>query len=248
MNRILRNVTGGGNQLFKHLLAFTLAEVLITLGIIGVVAALTIPTLVSKIGKRQLESQIKTSYSTIAQTMRAVESDGVGFDMAIATDVGQDPTNNWFKSYILPYLKVEKVCYNTAGCWHKKGTIKDLQGNAPRWDYDAGLGNFIVTFITAKGAYFNIDGMNAYWMKNLFGINTDDIGLVFYFDANGDRKPNKIGKDIYVMAFTDKGLVPAGADKTRAEVEHNCLKGNGYWCLAYLRNNGWQISDAVWKR
>lgn len=75
-------------KITKHLKAFTLAEVLITLGIIGVVAAMTIPTLISKIGKRQLETQIKASYSTIAQTMRAVQADDVDFDMTIATDEG----------------------------------------------------------------------------------------------------------------------------------------------------------------
>ena len=227
---------------------FTLAEVLITLGIIGVVAAMTIPTIMQKITKRKLETQIKAAYSTIAQTMRSVEADDSGFDMKIATDEGQDSTNNWFKSYILPYLKTENVCYSKPGCWHKKGTVKDLQGNPSPWDYEAGLGNYIVTFITAKGTYFNIDGMNVYRMNTLFGIKTDSIGLVFYFDANGDRKPNAIGKDIYVMAYTDKGLVPAGADKTPEEVEQNCFNGNGYWCLAYLKNNGWEISDKVWKR
>lgn len=227
---------------------FTLAEVLITLGIIGVVAAMTIPTIMQKITKRKLETQIKAAYSTIAQTMRSVEADDSGFDMKIATDKGQDSTNNWFKSYILPYLKTENVCYNKPGCWHKKGTVKDLQGNPSPWDYEAGLGSYIVTFITAKGTYFNIDGMSVYRMNTLFGIKTDSIGLVFYFDANGDRKPNVIGKDVYVMAYTDKGLVPAGADKTPEEVEQNCFNGNGYWCLAYLKNNGWEISDKVWKR
>ena len=44
--------------------------------------------------------------------MRSVEADDSGFDMKIATDEGQDSTNNWFKSYILPYLKTENVCYN----------------------------------------------------------------------------------------------------------------------------------------
>ena len=61
-----------GIMVFKR--GFTLAEVLITLGIIGVVAAITIPSLISKIGKRQLESQIKASYATIAQTMRSADA------------------------------------------------------------------------------------------------------------------------------------------------------------------------------
>lgn len=228
--------------------AFTLAEVLITLGIIGVVAAMTIPTLISKVGKRQLESQIKATYATISQTMRAAQADDVGFDMQI-NDGDSASMKEWFETYISPYLKTEKVCYNSSGCWHKKGITKDLNGNLSAWDNDNGIGDTIVTFVIAKGAYFNIDAYKTTSMNNIFGINTNGSdGLVFFFDANGDKKPNRIGKDIYILAFTDKGLVPAGSDKTAQEVENNCLKGNGYWCLSYLIRNGWQISDKVWKR
>ena len=232
-------------MVFKR--GFTLAEVLITLGIIGVVAAITIPSLISKIGKRQLESQIKASYATIAQTMRSAEADGVDFDMQIVNN-NDASTKEWFQTYMAPYLKTEKVCYNSSGCWHKKSEVRDLSGNLPRWVGDAGIGYNIITFVIAKGSYFDIDGVEASEAKSMFGINTDNQALVFYFDANGDRKPNRIGKDVYIMAFTDKGLVPAGSDKTRSEVEQNCIKGNGYWCLSYIMQNGWQISDEVWKR
>lgn len=232
-------------MVFKR--GFTLAEVLITIGIIGVVAAMTIPTLISKIGKRQLESQIKASYATIAQTMRSAEADGVDFDLQIVNN-NDASTKEWFQTYMAPYLKTEKVCYNSSGCWHKKSEVRDLSGNLPRWVGDAGIGYNIITFVIAKGSYFDIDGVEASEAKSMFGINTDNQALVFYFDANGDRKPNRIGKDIYIMGFTDKGLVPAGSDKTRSEVEQNCLNGNGYWCLSYIMQNGWQISDEVWKR
>lgn len=47
--------------------AFTLAEVLITLGIIGVVAALTLPSLIQKYQEQVLENQLKKMYSTISQ-------------------------------------------------------------------------------------------------------------------------------------------------------------------------------------
>ena len=232
-------------MVFKR--GFTLAEVLITLGIIGVIAAMTIPTLISKIGKRQLESQIKASYATIAQTMRSAGADGVDFDLQIVNN-NDASTKEWFQTYMAPYLKTEKVCYNSSGCWHKKSEVRDLSGNLPRWVGDAGIGYNIITFVIAKGSSFDIDGVEASEAKSMFGINTDNQALVFYFDANGDRKPNRIGKDIYIMGFTDKGLVPAGSDKTRSEVEQNCLKGNGYWCLSYIMQNGWQISDEVWKR
>ena len=57
--------------------AFTLAEVLITLGIIGVVAALTIPSLIQKYEEKQTVSQVKKAYSEISQAyMSAVQGEG----------------------------------------------------------------------------------------------------------------------------------------------------------------------------
>lgn len=81
-----------------------------------------------------------------------------------------------------------------------------------------------------------------------FGIDSTSDGLTFYFDANGDKKPNQFGKDIYIMVWTDKGLVPAGYNRTKAEVDANCLRGDGYFCLQKVISEGWQISDEVWKR
>lgn len=64
----------------KQKSAFTLPEVLITLGIIGVIAVLTIPILISNYRKRQLETQIKATYSTIQQTIRFADYEGVSYD------------------------------------------------------------------------------------------------------------------------------------------------------------------------
>lgn len=56
---------------------FTLAEVLITLGIIGIVAALTIPTLISKYQERVTITRLKESYSMLAQAYQfAVNKNG----------------------------------------------------------------------------------------------------------------------------------------------------------------------------
>lgn len=51
-------------------LAFTLAEVLITLGIIGVVAAMTIPTLVTNADKKATATKLKVFYSKINQAVK----------------------------------------------------------------------------------------------------------------------------------------------------------------------------------
>ena len=58
--------SAGGGENLKLLKGFTLAEVLITLGIIGIVAALTLPVLNTKIRNKQLESSFKAAYSLVS--------------------------------------------------------------------------------------------------------------------------------------------------------------------------------------
>lgn len=56
---------------------FTLAEVLITLGIIGVVAAITIPNLITNNKAQKLRSQFLKSYSTVQQVFKQMEADDI---------------------------------------------------------------------------------------------------------------------------------------------------------------------------
>ena len=67
----------------KKKLAFTLAEVLITIGIIGIVAAMTIPTLISKNQKRVIEAKLKEDYSIIQQVIKSNEGDDVDMSMLL---------------------------------------------------------------------------------------------------------------------------------------------------------------------
>ncbi len=236
----------------KRLKGFTLAEVLITLGIIGVVAAITIPSLISKVQRSQIEAQVKENYSSVAQAMRMAKADDAE-DMPVSTNNTQS-MKEWFENFLAPYMKVEQVCFQTAGCWHKKGVVKTLYHGTPAFETEVGegdstLGWGTMTFRTAKGAYFDLDASAPTTSKSMFGINTTQNTLQFYFDVNGDKKPNVIGKDIYILVYEpDRGLIPAGSDKTKEEIENNCTNGNGYWCLAYLKSNGWKISDKTWKR
>ena len=60
----------------RQINAFTLAEVLITLGIIGVVAALTLPTLIKKYEAKALETQFEKAYSVLSQSNRMMLAQG----------------------------------------------------------------------------------------------------------------------------------------------------------------------------
>ena len=64
----------------KAKLGFTLAEILITLGVIGVVAAITIPNLIANNKAKKLRSQYLKSYSTVQQVFKLMEADDVSTD------------------------------------------------------------------------------------------------------------------------------------------------------------------------
>jgi type II secretory pathway pseudopilin PulG len=230
----------------KKILAFTLAEVLITLGIIGVVSAMTIPTLTSNIAKKRTETQIKANVSIIKQALRYSIVEGIDYSYAIA-DGNTENIKTWFETYFLPYVKINKVCYDSQGCWHKAGVVKSLTGNAPKYENDNGIGGNIVTFQISNGTLFDVDGNTASDMAS-FGLDTTSDGLTFYFDANGEQKPNRIGQDIYIMVWTSQGLVPAGYNRTASQVENNCLKGDGYFCLQYVMTHNWEIANSVWNK
>ncbi len=87
----------------KKRAAFTLAEVLITLGIIGVVASLTIPSLVSNYKKKQTVSQLQKLYSTMNQAVNLSKANDTWTSIPYNDIVGQ-ATINWFKTALVPYL------------------------------------------------------------------------------------------------------------------------------------------------
>lgn len=111
----------------KKKLAFTLAEVLITLGIIGIVAALTIPSLMSNYRKKVIETRLSKFYATINNAIKLAEYDyddrtgwdelGSGF---IKDENGKDTATPkaeaWVNKYLVPYIKGDTKMTNKNGC------------------------------------------------------------------------------------------------------------------------------------
>ncbi len=97
--------------------AFTLAEVLITLGIIGIVVALTLPTLIQNHRNQVVETRLKKFYSTINQAITLAEvdygdrrnwhnTDDVDKDKNGNLVKGNTPNQKWLNKYIVPYIKI----------------------------------------------------------------------------------------------------------------------------------------------
>ena len=173
--------------------AFTLAEVLITLGIIGVVAALTLPSVIHKYKTEVLKTQFKKSYSSLSQAvLLARENIGV--------------TN--FKSYCT-YWDGESYS-NSADC--SQAILKQLKRTGNICQYDR---NKIYTYSkTQQGAHVDVGG-TAYPKHGLPDGTCADVTVNAYtigvsIDINGNKKgPNALGHDIFSFWVNDSGaLVP----------------------------------------
>lgn len=94
--------------------AFTLAEVLITLGIIGVVAAMTIPTLLAKYQEKQTVTKLKQTYSILSQAIRSVQEDvGTPDDWELSGRNYSTDDSVLIAQNLLPALKVVQDCGTT---------------------------------------------------------------------------------------------------------------------------------------
>lgn len=234
----LRGKTGSG---YKNNFAFTLAEVLITLGIIGVVAAITIPSLMTKLSDIRNAAILKEDYSILQQVMRRAYNDGA--DATIAGD-NAVVMKKWYETYFQPYMTVAHVCFGTKGCWSEQKS-KYLNGgnwaDANKDGLGVGIGHNPLCFVLSNGSNICIDDFGRpeqVW--DALGVRTSGAAMALYIDVNGNKAPNMLGKDIFVAASSEDHFVPAGNSKTREEISKDCSKtGKGMYCLWVVKNSGW---------
>ncbi|MDR1326979.1 MAG: type II secretion system GspH family protein, partial [Heliobacteriaceae bacterium] len=177
---------------------FTLAEVLITLGIIGVVAALVMPALI--------QDWREKSYSTAKDVFNNRLEEATR-QMNVNEMLTGYSTTEAFVNELKKYLKVLQVCPDPSGCFAATVTnsdgsetveTKDLKNssnlNEGNWGTKA-LGIGLINGYTAILSYnpsCSIDDITAPGSQT-----TSCLSLVY--DINGKAKPNKIGKDVYTL-------------------------------------------------
>lgn len=188
--------------------AFTLAEVLITLGIIGVVAAMTLPTLIQKQNEKATVTALKKFYSSISQAyLFAINENGYpdgwyNGDMPL----GQSAGANIMLDTMAKYMKTNKICHNDKGCFYDKNYKKiDGKNVALNWDnLDS-----ISKLITADGmsVFFYSYGSNPSNAGG--GMEKESYGAISV-DINGFKKPNVFGQDMFSFILTKNGVVAFG--------------------------------------
>ena len=192
--------------------AFTLAEVLITLGIIGIVAALTLPAFISNVqGRIQAKrvENINQKLSKVTDKM-AVQSGLIGYPDTMA-----------FVQEMKKHMSIAKVCDNShlSECWgttevdvgkdkpweiSKTKTAKTLKiGEPDNWADTVGI-------VTADGTPMilsydkncNFDPNNAGLQYNQSsGKSNSLVCLSGVFDWNGGARPNKLGDDVITLGM-----------------------------------------------
>lgn len=174
-------------------MAFTLAEVLITLGIIGVVAAMTLPTLIQKYQRLVLETQLKKTYTTLSQGIqKAMADDGVtSFYDTEFFEACKQSNSDACKQVLIKYFKIidsssmKNREYYMSSVEYKKGEYSLKRGPHGKVPDDKYFYSF------TDGAQFNLECKHAY-----VGFYLDYCRI--YLDTNGSKGPNTWGLDIYV--------------------------------------------------
>ena len=225
--------------------AFTLAEVLITLGIIGVVAAMTMPGMIVKHQKQLASKRLELSYAILSQAIShaQVEHGDISSWGFISTTL-KDPDNPTqrdelilkFVNYIKPYLKLSSE--PELSYVYKKGYPSFYKSKS-------GL-DFSIPYVCilelANGITFFVD------------INGDSSVYstpIIYVDINAKQGPNIQGRDLFAFLFDgakDMKLKPWGYQFDIIDLKNRCSDNStnnleNFSCTALIMKNGWEITD-----
>ena len=224
-------------------LGFTLAEVLVTLGILGVVSALAMPVLIGGTKPKELEAQFKEAYSLLSQTVvQVADEKGIGLRKLYATYNGTSYANaSEIKNAIYSKMKVTGECkYKTSVKNYSKTSDNpyvDLGTEKP----DKLLANGMCMEVTVNGANINItiDINGAGKRPNALG---HDI-FYFYIDDNDTLQPKKMSKLLTDDEVEDlKGQDYSGVENISSQSGNPCSakskqRGNGLGCAYYALVN-----------
>ena len=249
---------------FYKKVAFTLAEVLITLGIIGVVAAMTLPSLIQNYQKKALATQTQKFYSTMSQAVKQYMAD-YGVDDLRNTPLASDNYEEEdtpeaiasIRDFATKYLKVVKECNpndeDDNNCFAPVYRLWDNSIPDERYNFTTRVG------YGKKRDYVLADGsvIRIYY-------HSQGAPIELYVDVNGKKGPNRVGYDLWNMTIFYDGVIdesgvnpecrkegincdyavedvntPAEAREKRFEA---CKEGNSYGgCFGHLLENGFKF-------
>ena len=205
-----------GLYMKTKLKGFTLAEVLITLTIIGVIAAITIPNLMQSWKKHEVEVKIKEAYSILSNALTMAKAENGNIDdmfesigvVGLAYNTGnverRKRISNFTTRYIVPYIKGSKVCgINNNGGYYQYSDDGSTQitMNCPNaaslFKWYRGVDGTTAVFTPGNAFLIRLqNGMNLYVSYGDEFYNS----ITFFVDINGDKGKDQIGHDIFAFS------------------------------------------------
>ena len=194
--------------LYKLKPAFTIVEILISLVIIGVIAALTIPNLINYFQNLALETAFKKSYSTLMSALNNVTQDNGG----VPYDCYSIPTYSFITgecgATFWPALKSKlNVSQTFVGPVDGINTpdyigteLISAQGGSLK---TGGCSGGLTSSKTLKTAWVLADG------SILLSYSNNFLFPMFILDTNGLKKPNKWGYDLFILELLQKSNTSA---------------------------------------
>ena len=218
----------------KQIKSFTLAEVLITLVIIGVIAALTIPNLMQKYQEQATVKKVQKFYSTLSNAYSlAMKENGPASEWGL-TGENQESAEKIYNLLFKPYFKITKDCGidNTGNCIANI-YYKYLNNEISRFNY-----SMLTPVVTYK---VTLEDGSAVWWKGPAG---DLFPPYIYYDVNSHKEPNQFGVDVFSFAVINNSIVPKGIQNGSYSNEafnstcNNKSTGTGTGCAAWVIYKG----------
>ena len=231
-------------------MGFTLAEVLITLGIIGVIAAMTIPVMISKHEKHIIEVGLKKTYSDLYNLIKRSELDNGSYE-----EWDYSNYDKFMDTYIKPYINLKRCDSHNGKQNAKMHCFAGSDGNFYIWRYPVNKNmvlnaNYIAGNYRVSPKYLLIDGRSI-----MFNVtkNSPRVYVEFVVDVNGQRGKSVMGEDVFTFilqyrsdrAAKYSGFFTGFSDAhlwDKNGVYSNCHNNVGsYSCSVILQRNGWKF-------
>jgi prepilin-type N-terminal cleavage/methylation domain-containing protein len=210
---------------FKKFFGFTLAEVLITLGIIGVVSAMTIPALMNKCQKIVLANQAKKEYAMWTQVFKNILADNNTTSLSETELWGKidgsvssrySPTesseyfgttldNTSFWAELGKYVKISPSATKDAKEYSFNDARDGFSLTNPNYPIYLANGSKLTVYEFRKTPYRETDAVCSK-IKELGGSMCSRAGSID-IDVNGNKGPNVYGRDIFEFFLSDEGVL-----------------------------------------
>ena len=231
--------------------AFTLAEVLVTLGVIGVVSALTIPTLVGNYQKKTYITKLNKVYSGIQQAAVKYKNDKNAVNLREAGLTSQAEIKNFLQNN----FKVVADCGSVVKEPCFSASYNDLNGGSHDTNDSWGAASSV---LLADGTGIIVD-YPAYYTQTVDGVTSYHGHMII--DVNGPQGPNIGGRDIFLAEFYDDGSIDVeGAtpeckskgvcteNKSIEDIRESYYNANcrtaryGTGCIGKIINDNWEMN------